>query len=193
MSQANFFARYVSGLDMKDTDREKQSITAASAQQLVDVPAARRHCAILTCKCMENAQVDLAKHIGFSEKESHVVYTNGGQATRDAILALIDSSKSLGTREWYIVHHTDCDEAFSPDEFTNSSDEKGWADKGYRSGSMPAPKSHKQLLAKHARRIRHHPFVPRDIPVHGCLYDGKSGNLLRVSTNLRQLLHLTLD
>jgi carbonic anhydrase len=188
MSQANFFARYVSGLE-KDSDSEKQSITAASPQQWVGVPAARRHYAILTCKCMERAQVDLAKHIGFSEKESHVVYTHGGQATQEAIRALIDSSKSLGTREWYIVHHTDCDAAFSPDELTHGTDENRG---GYRSGNTYAPKCHKQLLAKHARRIRHHPFVPRDIPVHGCLYDGKSDNLLRVSINLRQPLYLTL-
>ncbi|WNV04345.1 hypothetical protein RP726_18365 [Candidatus Methylospira mobilis] len=204
MSQTNFFARYFRNIDMKDSDGEKPSIAAASPQQLAGGTASRRQCAILTCKCMENVQVDLAKHIGFSEKESHVVYTHGGQATQDAIRALIDSSKWLGTREWYVVHHMDCNEKFcnerfSPNEFAGNSKDHNCSDMGLSSRSnnelLPAAESRslKQTLAKHTRRIRHHPFVPRDIPVHGCLYDGKSDNLLHVSTNLRQPLHLTVE
>jgi carbonic anhydrase len=194
MNQKNFFAPRVHNLDQEDTDGSAQVITAVPSQQLVDGSASRRHCAILTCKCMENAPVDIAKHIGISEREAHVVYTHGGHATQDAILALLKSSKSLGTREWYVVHHTDCDAAFLSDESAaNRSDEKRGADLHIDKGRASKPKCHKQLLAKHARRIRHHPFVPRDIPVHGCLYDGKSGNFLRVSTNLRQPLHLTVE
>jgi len=203
MSHTNFFARYLSDIEMRDIDGDKPAIAVASPQQFEGGIASRRQCAILTCKCMENEQVDLAKHIGFSDKESHVVYTHGGQATQDAIHALIDSSKWLGTREWYVVHHVNCNENFcgepgASNEFTGRSKGHDDNDAGlsFRRNDALSPASEsrslKQTLARHTRRIRHHPFVPRDIPVHGCLYDGKSDNLLHVSTNLRQPLHLTV-
>lgn len=32
----------------------------------------------------------------------------GGRASEDAIRSLVISHKLLGTREWFIIHHTDC-------------------------------------------------------------------------------------
>ena len=32
----------------------------------------------------------------------------GGRASDDAIRSLVISYKLLGTREWFVIHHTDC-------------------------------------------------------------------------------------
>ncbi|QFY41951.1 carbonic anhydrase [Candidatus Methylospira mobilis] len=191
MNQKNSRTPYVKYLDVKNCGRDEQVI-APSSQSLAATPTVSRHNAILTCKCIGNGRVNPAKLIGISDRETHIVYSNGGQATRDAILALIDSSKLLGTREWYIIHHTNCDENLSLDEFSYSSNDNR-RDRRQDSRNLRTPKNHIQRLAEHARRIRHHPLVPRDIPVHGCWYNGKTGNVLRVSTDLRQPLNLTLE
>ena len=38
----------------------------------------------------------------------------GGRATDDAIRSLVISHKLLGTREWFVIHHTNCGWSFSP-------------------------------------------------------------------------------
>jgi carbonic anhydrase len=64
-----------------------------------------RHFAILTCM---DARLDPAKYAGLAEGDPHVIRNAGGRASDDAIRSLIISYKLLGTREWFVVHHTDC-------------------------------------------------------------------------------------
>src|SRR6202165_5480702 len=61
--------------------------------------------AILTCM---DARLDTAKYAGLSEGDAHVIRNAGGRASDDAIRSLVISYKLLGTREWFVIHHTDC-------------------------------------------------------------------------------------
>jgi len=67
------------------------------------MPPARRF-AILTCM---DARLDPAKFAGLSEGDAHVIRNAGGRASDDAIRSLVISAKLLGTREWFVIHHTD--------------------------------------------------------------------------------------
>jgi carbonic anhydrase len=64
-----------------------------------------RHFAILTCM---DARLDPEKYAGLAEGDAHVVRNAGGRASDDAIRSLVISYKLLGTREWFVIHHTDC-------------------------------------------------------------------------------------
>src|ERR1700690_2034241 len=64
-----------------------------------------RHFAILTCM---DARLDPAKYAGLSEGDAHVIRNAGGRASDDAIRSLVISYKLLGTKEWFVIHHTDC-------------------------------------------------------------------------------------
>ena len=68
------------------------------------MPPGRRF-AILTCM---DARLDPAKFAGLSEGDAHVIRNAGGRASDDAIRSLVISYKLLGTREWFVIHHTDC-------------------------------------------------------------------------------------
>ena len=68
------------------------------------MPPARRF-AVLTCM---DARLDPARLAGLAEGDAHVVRNAGGRASDDAIRSLVISYKLLGTREWFVVHHTDC-------------------------------------------------------------------------------------
>src|SRR5438034_10226123 len=68
--------------------------------------------AILTCM---DARLDPAKYAGLSEGDAHVIRNAGGRASDDAIRSLVISYKLLGTREWFVIHHTNCSMEF----FTN--------------------------------------------------------------------------
>ena len=64
-----------------------------------------RHFAILTCM---DARLDPAKYAGLAEGDAHVIRNAGGRASDDAIRSLVISYKLLGTREFFVIHHTDC-------------------------------------------------------------------------------------
>src|SRR5271155_940758 len=75
------------------------------------LPPSRRF-AILTCM---DARLDPAKYAGLAEGDAHVIRNAGGRASDDAIRSLVISYKLLGTREFFVIHHTDCGMGF----FTN--------------------------------------------------------------------------
>ena len=68
------------------------------------LPPARQF-AILTCM---DARLDPAKYAGLSEGDAHVIRNAGGRASDDAIRSLVISYKLLGTKEWFVIHHSNC-------------------------------------------------------------------------------------
>ena len=157
------------------------------------MPPARRF-AILTCM---DARLDPAKYAGLAEGDAHVIRNAGGRASDDAIRSLVISHKLLGTREWFVVHHTDCGmETFTNDIMAgllNSSletatvDASGWHDTGKGPGSPEGRYINWLTIADNAgsvvedvKRIKAHPLVPKYIPVHGYIYDCRTGRLVEV-------------
>src|SRR5690242_14945540 len=69
--------------------------------------------AILTCM---DARIDPAKLAGLREGDAHVIRNAGGRASDDAIRSLVISYKLLGTREWFVIHHTNCGMEFFTDD-----------------------------------------------------------------------------
>jgi carbonic anhydrase len=157
------------------------------------LPPARRF-AVLTCM---DARLDPAKFAGLSEGDAHVIRNAGGRASDDAIRSLVISYKLLGTREFFVIHHTDCGMEFFTNDIMrgllNSSLETaeltptGFRDVGKGPGSRAGEyiewltiKDQKQAVLDDVARIRNHDLVPKSIPVYGYLYDVRSGKLLEV-------------
>jgi carbonic anhydrase len=154
------------------------------------MPPARRF-AILTCM---DARLDPAKYAGLAEGDAHVIRNAGGRASDDAIRSLVISYKLLGTREWFVVHHTDCGMETFTDEVmrgllasslkTATVDTSGWHDSGKGPGCAEGNyidwltiKDNARSVVEDVRRIRNHPLVPGEIPIYGYIYDVRSGRL----------------
>ncbi|HUH36770.1 MAG TPA: carbonic anhydrase [Spongiibacteraceae bacterium] len=153
-----------------------------------------RQFAILTCM---DARLDPAKYAGLSEGDAHVIRNAGGRASDDAIRSLVISYKLLGTREWFVIHHTDCGmETFNNDIMgdllsrslkTASIDQSGWHDSDAGGGTTDGKfiewltiSDQAQSVLADVRRIRGSSMVPKDIPIYGYIYDCKSGRLIEV-------------
>ena len=153
-----------------------------------------RHFAILTCM---DARLDPAKYAGLAEGDAHVIRNAGGRASDDAIRSLVISYKLLGTREWFVIHHTDCGMLLFTDEImrrllagsleTATVDASGWHDVGEGPGSTEGDfidwltiRDAEQSVADDVSRIRRHPLVPKTIPIYGYIYDVKNGRLVEV-------------
>jgi carbonic anhydrase len=158
------------------------------------LPPARRF-AILTCM---DARIDPAKLAGLREGDAHVIRNAGGRASDDAIRSLVISHKLLGTREWFVIHHTNCGmELFSDDIIagllaksleTASFEAGAWTDTGAGPGSREGQfidwltiKEQAESVVADVERIRRHPLVPRGIPIYGYIYHVESGRLVEVS------------
>jgi carbonic anhydrase len=158
------------------------------------MPPGRRF-AILTCM---DARLDPAKYAGLAEGDAHVVRNAGGRASDDAIRSLVISHKLLGTREWFVIHHTDCGmETFTNEVMadllassleTATIDASGWRDTGTGPGSPEGRyinwltiRDNAATVVEDVKRIKAHPLVPANIPVYGYIYDCKTGRLTEVA------------
>ena len=158
------------------------------------LPPSRRF-AILTCM---DARLDPAKYAGLAEGDAHVIRNAGGRASDDAIRSLVISYKLLGTREWFVIHHTDCGMLlFTNDDMrkllasslkTAAFEQSGWHDPGEGPGSTEGGyidwltfSDNAKSVVEDVMRIRNHPLVPGDIPIHGYIYDVKTGKLVEVA------------
>jgi len=171
---------------------ESYAATFGAKADLALPPA--RHFAILTCM---DARLDPAGYAGLSEGDAHVIRNAGGRASDDAIRSLVISYKLLGTKEWFVVHHTDCGmELFTDDVMrgllassleTAEIRDGAFVDVGRGPGSAEARYVDWLTIADNAAsvledvtRIRNHPLVPSTIPVYGYIYDVRSGRLVEV-------------
>jgi carbonic anhydrase len=153
-----------------------------------------RHFAILTCM---DARLDPAKYAGLSEGDAHVIRNAGGRASDDAIRSLVISYKLLGTKEWFVIHHSDCGMEFFTDDVirgllassleTAELGPDGFRDVGSGPGSAEADfidwltiSDNVQSVVDDVTRIRNHPLVPRSIVIYGFIYDVKTGRLVEV-------------
>jgi carbonic anhydrase len=55
-----------------------------------------------------DARLDPAKFSGLAEGDATSSATPASAPAEDAIRSLVISYKLFGTREWFIIHHTDC-------------------------------------------------------------------------------------
>lgn len=160
---------------------------------LLALPPAR-HFAILTCM---DARLDPARYAGLTEGDAHVIRNAGGRASDDAIRSLVISYKLLGTREWFVVHHSDCGMEFFTNDViadllersleTAALGADGFTDVGQGPGSAAGRdidwltvSDRQQAVVDDVARIRNHPLVPARIPIYGYVYEVETGRLVEV-------------
>jgi carbonic anhydrase len=159
-----------------------------------------RRLAILTCM---DARLDPAKFAGLELGDAHVIRNAGGRASDDAIRSLVISHKLLGTREWLVIHHTECGMQSFTNEImrellaesldTASYVDGVWKNTGTGPGSRAGDsidwltfKDQKQGVIDDVERIRTHPLVPRNIAIYGFVYDVATGLLNEVAEASRR-------
>jgi carbonic anhydrase len=185
-------ARHKGGPNVR---RRRGSAYVASFGQKSELalPPARQF-AILTCM---DARLDPAKYAGLAEGDAHVIRNAGGRASDDAIRSLVISYKLLGTREWFVIHHTNCGMEFFTDQVmrgllsasleTAALGPDGFTDVGKGPGSSEANyidwltiSDSAGSVVEDVTRIRNHALVPGGIPIYGYIYDVTTGGLIEI-------------
>jgi carbonic anhydrase len=172
----------------------KAYVADFGAKGSLALPPARGF-AILTCM---DARLDPAKYAGLSEGDAHVIRNAGARASDDAIRSLVISYKLLGTKEWFVIHHSNCGMEFFTDEImrgllsksleTAALGDTGFYDVGKGPGSDEGAyidwltiSNQEKAVVDDVQRIRRHPLVPKNIPIYGYVYEVETGKLREIT------------
>ena len=87
----------------------------------------------------------------------------GGRVTDDVIRSLLISYKLLGTKEWFIIHHTDC----GLEKFSNSDIDKEFNIDLKNKIDWLTFKNNEKSVLQDIFILKNNPLVPKSIPIFG--------------------------
>jgi carbonic anhydrase len=152
-----------------------EAFVATFDKGTLEIPPAR---GVLVLTCID-ARIDPAKALGLEIGDAHVLRNAGGRASDDAIRSATISSWLLGTREFVVVHHTDCGMAMFTDDVVHEQiREATGADV---SGDEYLTFSDvDQSVRDDVARLRDLKTLPEGVTVAGYVYDVRTGRLREV-------------
>lgn len=158
--------------ELKKLQEANRAFTRSFDRGDLAMPPARG-VAVLTCM---DARLDPAKFLGLDIGDAHVVRNAGGRASDDALRSLIISSWLLGTREFVVIHHTDCGMLTFGDDDLRSRLERETGGDASHLEFLPFSDLD-QSVRDDVERIRSDKFLPPGVTVSGHVYDVRKGEL----------------
>jgi len=135
---------------------------------------------IVVLTCMDPRLSDLPGILGLPQADIDVIRTGGPAVTQDVLAELVVSNRILGTKEILLLNHTGCG-------FTTFTDEELNAKLSASTGdASPAPmrffsyKDPEENTREQIKKVRSHPWIAKDVPVRGVIFDVDTGRLREV-------------
>jgi carbonic anhydrase len=148
--------------------------------------AQRPYPKIAVVTCMDPRLSHLSDILGLPQADIDVIRTGGPAVTEDVLGELVVSTKVLGSKEIMLLNHTGCG-------FTTFTDAELNAKLAAETGdSSPAPmrffayKDPEQNTREQIKKIRSHPWIAKEIPVRGFVFDMETGLLSEVEATPQQ-------
>ena len=141
----------------------------------LEVPPSRG-VVVLTCI---DARLDPARMLGLELGEAHFLRNAGGRVTDDTIRSATISSWLLGTREFLVIHHTDCGMTkFTDDALHEKIREATGAD--VSGDEYLSFTDVDESVRDDVARLRNVKTLPDGVTVSGYVYDVRTGVLREV-------------
>jgi carbonic anhydrase len=144
---------------------------------------------LVVVTCMDPRLSDLPGILGLPSSDLDVIRTGGPAVTEDVLGELVVSTRVLGTTEILLLNHTGCG-------FTTFTDDELNSKLGALTGdASPAPmrffsyKDPEENTREQIEKVRSHPWIAKDIPVRGLVFDVETGLLREV----QQIAHQAAD
>jgi carbonic anhydrase len=149
----------------------------ASSFQMGGLPRSPRLAlAVLTCM---DSRIDPDRILGLQEGDAHVIRNAGGRASDDAIRSLVLSYRLLGTREFLVVHHTDCGMQTITNEQMHAELLRDLGADVLHVDFLPISDPD-ETVRTDVEAIRTSPMIRHDILIHGFVYDVQTGRLRQI-------------
>ena len=135
---------------------------------------------IVVVTCMDPRLSDLPGILGLPQADIDIIRTGGPAVTEDVLGELVVSNRVLGTTEILLLNHTGCG-------FTTFTDDEMNAKLSASTGdASPAPmrffsyKDPEENTREQIKKVRSHPWIAKDVPVRGFIFDVETGLLREV-------------
>jgi carbonic anhydrase len=119
--------------------------------------------------------------LGLETGDAHIIRNAGGIVSEDALRSLLISHHLLGTQEFILINHTDCGMLTFRDEELRARLERQTGTATVAPVHFDAFRSLEENIRLQMQKIRSHPWIPREMPVRGFIYNVKSGRLEEVA------------
>ena len=140
------------------------------------IPPARK-LAIVACM---DARITVEQALGLKTGDAHIIRNAGGIVTEDVIRSIIISHHLLGTQEFMVINHTDCGMlTFKDDELKSQLREKTQTTAAAPETFHAFPDLERNVKEQ-VEKIKSHPWIPKDVPVRGFIYNVQEGRLQEV-------------
>jgi carbonic anhydrase len=139
-------------------------------------PKPRKHLAILSCM---DTRLTM-RSLGLNDGDAHIIRNAGAVVTEDALRSLLISEHLLETREFMIIAHTDCGMMKATEEELTAMMEEKSGTPVIAPAKFYAFKDAEEHVRIQLKKLRTHPWVPKDIVVRGFVYDVRTGKLKEV-------------
>lgn len=141
---------------------------------------------IAVVTCMDPRLSNLPDILGIPHADIDVIRTGGPAVTEDVLGELVVSTRVLGTTEIMLLNHTGCGFSTFTDHDLNA---KIAAETG---DASPTPmrffsfKDPVENTLEQIKLVRSHPWIKKEIPVRGFVFDMKTGLLSEVAAVEKQ-------
>jgi len=135
---------------------------------------------IVVVTCMDPRLSDLSGILGLPRADIDVIRTGGPAVTEDVLAELIVSNRVLGSKEILLLNHTGCGFTTFTDDELNKKLSASTGD------ASPAPmrffsyKDPEENTREQIKKVRSHPWIAKDVPVRGFIFDVDTGRLHEV-------------
>src|ERR1700722_3869335 len=136
--------------------------------------------------CMDPRLSDLPGILGLPQGDLDVIRTGGPAVTEDVLAELVVSNRVLGTTEILLLNHTGCGFTTFTDDDLNAKLSASTGD------ASPAPmrffsfRDPEQNTREQIDKVRSHPWISKDVPVRGVVFDMETGLLREVRPTAQQ-------
>ena len=127
-----------------------------------------------------DARLIVSQILGLKAGDAHIIRNAGGIVTEDALRSLIISHQLLGTQEFIIINHTDCGLLKVREDDLKKRLVEKMGTKSDSPSHFYAFDDLEENVRQQVRTIKSHPWIPKQIPVRGFVYDVKNGRLTEI-------------
>lgn len=154
-----------------------RTYAASFDQGALEIPPARP---VLVLTCID-ARLDPARMLGLEIGDAHVLRNAGGCVTDDVVRSALVSSWLLGTRAFFVIHHTDCGMTkFTDDVLHGMIRDATGIDVG--DDHYLAFSDVEQSTRDDVAKLRDVKTLPEGVTVAGLVYDVRRGELREVES-----------
>ena len=144
---------------------------------LIKIPAPK----LVIVTCMDPRLTIVLQALGLQPGDADIIRNAGTTIDEDSIRSLLVSTRVLGSKEILVVNHTGCGMMTFKDEELEEKLENLTAAFPITPEKFYAFTDVEKEVVKAIRRIRSHPWIPKEVPVRGAVYDVTTGKLTEIA------------